>query len=161
MAMSTDNVAVTYWEGWHRYSKEPVGQLDKEQARRLDANGKPYTIVLGDPIDPQSFIEVNHNCYGVSFLDEQNREYLMYTFEEVETDRLFLMEIIHREFEGVTDNILRGVVYRFSTDGKVSIERSEAPFRRATITEDQVDVSKNWETKPIFGKYSALIRVER
>lgn len=159
--MSTKEEPVTYWERWHRHAREPVVPLDSAQARRLDQEGNAYTVVLGEPQHPSCFIEVNRDCYGVSFLDDRKREHLMYTFEEVEPNKLFLKEAIYRDFDDSTDAILRGTVYRFSTNGHVSIERSEPPFHRATVTESQVEVSRNWEPKPVFGQYAGLVRKER
>ncbi len=152
---------VAYYEGWHRYAKEAVGPLSAEEAKRLETTGEPYTVVVGDPQQPHCFIEVSERCYGVSFLDDLKREHLMYTFEDTGDGKLFLKEALNRDFEGGTDEVARGTTYRFSADGRVQIEKAEKPFRQATVTETQADVSKNWEPKPNFGDYSRLIRKDR
>lgn len=152
---------VAYYERWHRYAKEAVGPLSIDEAKRLEAAGEPHTVIIGDPEHPRCFIEVSEGCYGVSFLDDRKREHLMYTFEDTGDGKLFLKEALNREFEGSTDEVARGTTYRFSADGRVQIEKAERPFKQATRTETQADVSKNWEPKPSFGEYSRLVRKDR
>jgi len=151
---------VTYCERWFRHRKEAVGLLTPESARRLHDAGQPYTVLLGDPQRPRRFIEVGGGFYGVSFLDDDLREYLVYTFDELEKDRLFLKEAIHRNFEKDSDEPGEVTIYRFSPGGRVQIERSENALG-GTRTEGETDVSKNWEPKPVFGRYEALTREDR
>ena len=164
MATSTTEPSaerVSYCEGWHRYFKEIIHPLSPEEAKRLDQAREPYAVIVGDPSHPYCFIEVSEGCFGVSFLDENKREYLSYTFEEVGSDKVFLKEASSREYQGASDEVARGKVYRFSTGGAVSIERSEKPFRQASITESRSDVAKNWEPKPAFGEYARLLVKDR
>jgi len=164
MARSTDLVTpwpLSYYERWHRYAKEPVGLLTEEAARKLDAAAEPYTVVIGGPDRPYGFIEVSGDCYGVSFLDERGREYLMYTFEESGNGRVFLKEATHRDYEGDSDTVSKATIYRFWTDGRVMIERAEQPFKQTNVSESRTDVSRNWETKPTFGRYDQLLGKDR
>lgn len=152
---------VTYYEGWYRHAKEAVGPLTVDEAKRLDSAGEPYAVVLGDPKQPHSFIEVSGGCYGVSFLDNLRREHLMYTFEDVGGGKLFLKEAVHRDFEADSDMVARATISRFSPDGRVQIEKGEKPFRQALMTERQTDVGRNWEPKPAFGLFDGLVRKDR
>ena len=162
MGRSTEPPSVfRYYERWHRYAKEPVGPLTEGAARTLHADGEPYTVVVGDPVRPSCFVEVASDFYGVSFLDDHGREYLMYTFEEAEQERVFLKEATHREYAGDSSSVAKGTVYRFWPDGRVMIERSEPPFQRAQVSESHADVSRNWERKPEFGQYEQLISKDR
>jgi hypothetical protein len=158
--MSTKREQVTFWEGWHRHAREPVGSLSAEQAERRERNGRLYLVLLGNPEQPRCFIEVNGDFFGVSFLDEKKREHLMYTFEELEPQKLFLSEAIYREF-GASSTIVQGTAYRFTPGGQATVEHSEPPFNRSTITDVEIDVSKNWEPKPVFGDYASIARKER
>ncbi len=153
--------SVSYCEGWHRHFKEVIHPLSADDAKRLDQGRQPYAVIVGDPSQPYCFIEVSEGCFGVGFLDEKKREYLRYTFEEVGSEKVFLKEATSREYEGDSDEVVGGKVYRFSTDGAVSIERSEKPLTQATITDSRADVAKNWEPKPAFGDYARLIVKDR
>lgn len=150
-----------YCERWHRHYKEMILPLTAEEARRRDKDKDLYTVVVGEADAPYCFIEINLGMYGVSFLDEHKREYMAYTFDEIEEDRLFLKEAVYRDYQGNSNEVVRATAYRFSPDGRVSVEKTEAPFRQAGVTEGQADVSGNWEPKPHFGDYAALIRKDR
>jgi len=154
-------VEVSYCDRWHRYLKEIIHQIEVDEARALHDSGKPYTVILGESRSPFCFIEINLGCYGVSFLDEQKREYLMYTFEDTHDGRLFLKEAIWREFIGRSDEVKKGTAYHFSQEGTVSIEDVEHPFHQSTVREHSLDVSANWESRPEFGEYEALARKDR
>jgi hypothetical protein len=152
---------VTYYERWHRHAKAAVGPLAVEEAKRLDAAGEPYAVVLSDQDRPVCFVEVSEDCYGVSFLDRLQREHLMYSFEDVGDGKLFLSEAVYREFEGDSDTVAKATIYRFSTDGRVQIEKGEKPFQQAAVTDGHTDVSRNWEPKPGFGDFTGLARKDR
>jgi len=152
---------MNFCERWFRQKKMIIGPMNIEKAKKLDQKGKPYTVIIGSSENPEFFIEVNKGFYGVSFLDDLKREYLLYNFEEITEGMLFLKEAIHREFDGKKDPVISGTVYRFSPDGTVKIEKSKAPFEKAEMFEKKTDVSKNWEKKPEFGKYENLIKKER
>lgn len=164
MAPSTDSATswpLSYYERWHRYAKEAIGPLAEEAARRLHVADAPYVVVIGDPGRPYGFIEVCADCYGVSFLDERGREHLMYTFEDAGKGRVFLKEATYRDYEGESDAVSKAVIYRFWTNGRVMIERSERPFKQTSVSESRADVSRNWEMKPTFGEYGHLLRKDR
>lgn len=152
---------VLYGERWHRHGKELTRLLTPEKARLRDEKGEIYAVVIGDPAAPYCFIEVNGGYFGVGFLDEQKREYMSYTFDELEAGKLFLCEAAYREYKGRSDQVVRGTVYRFFPDGRSLVEKVEEPFRQAKVTEGRSDVSKNWEPKPSFGEYDGLIRKDR
>lgn len=164
MALSTSSPAslpLTYFERWHRHAKKPIGPLSEETARERHEALQPYVVVAGPQSAPLAFIEIAGDFCGVSFLDEWQREYLMYTFEALEQDRVFLREATHREFEGSSDVVVRGTVYRFWPDGRMMIERAEQPFRRSSVDESSADVAHNWEKRPSFGRYGQLLRKDR
>jgi hypothetical protein len=152
---------VAYYEGWFRHAKKAVGPLRTDEARRLDSAGEPYAVVIGDQDQPECFIEVSSGIFGVSFLDALKREHLMYTFEDSGDGRVFLKEAVYREFDADSDTLATATIYRFSPDGRVQVEKGEKPFRKAVMSEGQVDVSRNWELRPVFGDYSRIIRRER
>lgn len=151
-----------YFDGWHRYYREPTGPMTEEEAECRASRGVGYCVVArGEDSSFQSFIEINDGFFGVNFLDGHRRVYLTYGFEEIDTNRLFLKQVILSEYRGTGDNPQRTTSYFFDRSGAVAIERSESPFDRSTVQEGRADVSNNWESKPTFGAYEALLRKER
>ncbi len=161
MSTDPDIEAVTFWEGWHRHAKEPVGPLTHNQASQQERNQKPYVAVLGDPMRPRCFIEINNDFFGVSFLDEDSQEHLMYSFEEIEEGKLFLSEALYREYDDETGSVLSGTIYRFLPDGRTSVERQESRTNQITVSDRETDVSSNWEPRPALGDYVSITREER
>ena len=152
---------VSFCEKWFRHRKKIIGPLNREKAKEFDKNKKSYTALIGNPMQPHCFIEINLGCYGVNFLDKHKRVYLSYSFEEQENEMLFLIEAVYIEYEGNTDNMLTHTNYWFSPDGIVKIGKSEPPFQKVEVTEKKIDVVNNWEKKPEFGNYENLIKKER
>lgn len=151
----------SYYQTWHRYLRKPVEPLTRDEAKARDETGEGYVVVVGESDHPEGFIEIRDGFYGVSFLDHKQREYLMYTFEELQAGKLFLKEAIFREYEGGSDKPARASAYRFSPDGTVAIETGSLPFRQVTVSDGKVDVSRNWESTPRFGDYGRLVEKER
>jgi hypothetical protein len=152
---------VSYCEGWFRHFKKITGLLSEEEAKTREKNREVYTVIIGDHKHPFGFIEINKGFYGVGFLDDYIREYLNYIFVEQMNGLLFLNEVKYTEFEGNTDNILKNTYYWFTPDGNVKIGKSKPPFQKVEVIEKKVDVSRNWEKKPEFGKYENLIKKDR
>lgn len=151
-----------YFDGWHRHYRDPVGQLTEKEAKDRASTGAGYCVVVrGEDSLYQSFIEVNEGYFSVNFLDEEKRVYLTYGFEEVDSDRLFLKQAIFSEFRGTNDEPQRTTAYYFNRSGSITIERNEAPFEKSTVEDGHCDVSNNWESKPPFGIYDALLQQER
>jgi hypothetical protein len=151
----------TYFERWHRQNHEGIGPLDENEARERDATGAPFVVLIGDPEEPVNFIEMNRGFFGVSFLDREKREYLIYNFEVLDGNRLFLKEVIYREYDGETPRVTSATAHRFETDGRIVVESSKGTFDRAELRESRGDVRTNWEKKPPFGSYEKLIKKER
>lgn len=152
---------VTYFQTWHRHLREGVDALTQDEAKARDEAGYGYVAVIGNPEHPVSFIEIHDGFYGVSFLDADRREYLMYSFEELEPGKVFLREAIFREYEGDSAKAARASAYRFDPSGTMSIESGAQPFQQVTVKEREADISRNWERKPRFGEYADIVRKER
>jgi hypothetical protein len=89
---------VTYCGTWHRHLRKPVEPLTPDQAKARDEAKEGYVAVVGEVDRPECFIEIRDGFYGVSFLDGEQREYLLYSFEELESGKLFLKEAIFRDY---------------------------------------------------------------
>ncbi|MEA9396577.1 hypothetical protein [Lelliottia amnigena] len=149
--------------------KKPINLLSEAQAKILHSSGKPYTVLIDSDKEPTCFIEVikDKKMVGVGFLDEQQKEYLMYQFQLLESGRLFLSMAVYREFaehpgEGAGIlNVAHGTTYLFDEDGKTVVR--EEKFNPYTLEESQTiaDVTGNYDVFPEFGEYDSLIRKER
>jgi len=74
---------------------------------------------------------------------------------------MFLSRVTIRDFVGDTTKLKVAETFRFAREGKVEISRhTEEPQRFQTKTND-VDVSGNFEVKPVFGEYESIIRIDR
>ena len=152
---------IHFFERWHRHYAEAAEPLPEAEARQRQEAGEPYVVVIGDEQAPFGIIEINRGFYGVSFLDDRKREYLLYNFEQVDDQRLFLKEAILREYAGEAAKPSAATAYRFQPDGTVTIESSSGAFNRSEVRETLTDVRTNWEDVPVFGSYDRLMRPER
>ncbi|MHB0972434.1 MAG: hypothetical protein ACYC7A_22385 [Thermoanaerobaculia bacterium] len=152
---------VNYFQIWHRQLRQAIEPLTPREAETRDKTGKPYVAVIGSEDHPDCFIEISRGFYGVSFLDPYRREYLMYSFEEIEPGKLFLREAIFREYDSDASKPLSASAYRFQPDGVVQVETGANPFNQAVRSSAIMDVSNNWEQKPSFGEYASIVQKER
>ncbi|MBB4577452.1 hypothetical protein [Rhizobium lentis] len=98
---------------------------------------------------------------GVSFLDDDLREYVEYVFAGGSPGVLFLQRATHREYVGGTDQVDNGSTYYFKQDGSLVISRQYFNPHRAEKSNATADVSANYSRKPDFGHYEDLVRIER
>ena len=121
-----------------------------------------YTLlVVEQDSSPKCFVEINNDYVGIGFLDASLREYLSYTFVEIEPGRLFLNEATLREFEHGSDKVKSGTTYHFKQNGSVIVENEDFLTNTRSVKETQADVSGNWEAYPQFGQYQSIVRVDR
>lgn len=155
------NRPIFYCKSWFRAKKRPTEVWTKEQAKSAHIKKQPYTVLV-DSIDrPYCFLDIADKVVGVGFLDEFLRESLTYVFQEIEPGKLFLTMATHREFEGETDKVARGISYIFKQDGMVNVRREFFNPHRLETAVSSADVSSNYSPMPEFEQYDDLIRVER
>ena len=148
--------------GWFRDAKIVTQIESEEEARSHHEKRELYFATLYEDDDPYCFLEINNDFFSVSFLDEHNREYLSYEFNEYEPGKLFLVEAQHWEYDGDTDTKLHTELYRFNQTGKVRLRKVDLKTNEMNLSEsDGVDVSKNYEDYPEFGEYEKVIVKER
>lgn len=158
-----------YCKKWSIGYKEPISPLNENEARKFHDRGLPYTVLIGSDSTPSHFIEVTKKAGWVSvgFLDEELREYLLYSFKLLDSEQLFLSMAVYREFalnegEGAGFmNVSNGTTYLFNEDGNTVVR--EEQFNPHLLEESltTVDVVGNYDQFPEFGKYDSLIRKER
>lgn len=153
--------SITYCKSWFRAKKRPTEIWSEEKARAAHTSKQLYTALIGSPGNPSCFLEINDKFVGVGFLDENLREYLYYSFKEVEPGKLFFSMATYREFNGDTDKVLAGTTYIFNRDGSVKVQRQHFEPNKIEAMDTSADISGNYSSWPEFGKYDELIRVER
>jgi hypothetical protein len=155
------NRKLYFCKSWFRAKKHAIEMWTEEQAKAAHDAGQPYTVLVDSKDKPFCFIEVASNVVNVGFLDEFQREHLVYAFREVDKGRLFLSMATYRQFRDSTDNLAMGETYLFKVDGNVEISRTTFEPRKREVAQNVVDVSGNYEAKPAFGEYEQVIRVDR
>lgn len=155
---------VAYCELWRT---QPVGSMTEAAARKLDGQGEPYTVVVGDGVAPAAVIDVCwKNAYlGVSFKDLRGRTDLRYSFTRVDDQRLFLSDVTWwhypegARFEFEADRI-ESRTYR--PDGYVSRRVDDTGADFIEISEHlDMPVEAHWERVPAFGRWAAVARYDR
>ncbi len=156
-----------------KFSKRKV--LDEtvleEQARYAHDNNLIYLVTILENEMPINYIEISPILFSVSFFDKHLREYMTYQFyrqfndygRENYGDRLFLEKISIRDYMGEIDETKKLTEFIFKYDGTLKITEIDAKTRIQTDSEakNKIDVSANWEARPAFGNYDAIIKIER
>lgn len=160
---------VFYCKSWFRAKNKPIDVWLEKKAYKKHIAGESYTALIGSESTPSCFIEVmkNKGWVGVSFLNENLQEYLLYNFKMLDDNRLFLSMAVYREYaehdgEGAGIlNVSHGTTYIFNEDGSAVVR--EEHFNPYKLEESQttVDVTGNYDQFPEFGQYDSLIRKER
>jgi hypothetical protein len=147
----------------HFFSEGDSVSILEKASRYAHEKRKVYFVTIYKNDNPINFLEVNNDFFGVGFLDEFKREYMSYTFSEVESGKLFLKEVAYWEFSGDTDKVLKSTFYKFTEEGELVIEKTdEITFESKIQTaQDKIDVLGNYEDYPEFGAYEAIINKER
>jgi len=115
---------INYCTQWSRHNNRPADSLTEDEARAAHEKGTLYTVLVGDRMRPDCFLEFTaFRCVGVEFLDAALRTYLDYTFQEKRPNELFISMSRRPQFPNDTDPPDRATVLFFKTDGQFKIER--------------------------------------
>lgn len=152
-----------YCKNWSIGYKEPIDLWGEKKALKKHEAGEPYTVLIDSESTPSCFINIMRNSgwVSVSFLDEHLREYLLYNFQMLDVETLFLSMAVYREFNDDTDLVINGTRYHFKEDGHTIIIEDNIPSKTSERSETYSDVDKNYEQFPAFGQYDSLNRKER
>ena len=142
---------ISYCTQWSRHNSRPIDTLTDTQARTAHEEGKLYTVLVGERLRPECFLEFTaFRSVGVEFLDGALRTYLDYSFQEKRRNELFLSMSRRPQFPNDVDPPDRATVLFFKTDGQLDIVRYESnPNGVGSKIVDResrtVDVTHNWE----------------
>lgn len=158
---------VTYCELWSAHLRAPVGQMSEQTARKLDSQGKPYNVVIGDPSAPDSEVQVRwKNAYlSVSFIDDAGRTHAKYDFRKTDEQRLFLSEVTvwtYPEGARLKSEAARVEDILFKPNGYSRKRVNDSSSDNIEISEyTDISMDSNWEPIPQFGEWDSVIRYER
>lgn len=138
-------------------------EWNEKRARTAHERREHYAVLIELPDGTYRMIEACGDYFGIEFIDNRQRAFLSYQFQELEPGRLFLTMALYREFEGSTTRVTNSRTYRSRPDGSLIIHEEDADSPTATRLESKepIDVSSNWEPYPAFGDYQSLTRIER
>ena len=159
---------VTYCRRWNFLHDQPIDPLTEAQARKRDAAGKLYTVVLGDPAGPEKIIEVVRASghVGVAFFDPLQRQSLYYTFTRVDDDTMFLHGMTNWKYPNDAAKTINESCwiehFEYHQDGIVEHEVRDEQADEIRITKYRdVKLDINWEPVPAFGDWDAIARYDR
>jgi hypothetical protein len=154
--------SLSYCKGWFRATKSSLAPYSIERAWARHDAGEIYCALVGSVEAPHAVLEIAKGMVDVSFLDENLRDYIRYSFHEMEPGRLFLTRATWREFVGASDQIANCTTYSFRSTGDTNIYgETFVPSHFLAYSESHSDVSGNWSETPSFGHYGDLLRVDR
>jgi hypothetical protein len=150
-----------YCSKWSGHRKQPIEMWDEARARNAHDKGKRYTALIGSPVQPICAVEVvpETDFIGVYFFDPYLRIYLRHIFLRQPDGKLFLSEVISRKFIEEFDTISGGTDYVFNKDGTVKI--IEYIGQLVQVGTGTYDISKNYDSYPMFGDYDEIIKIDR
>jgi hypothetical protein len=159
---------VYYCERWNGLLHKPFGSLTPDEARARNTSGEPYGVVIGDPDQPDAFVDVvwSKNYVGVWFFDDERRRYLKYEFDKINDEALFMSGVKFWEYPA-------GAAREFNTatsihtmsygrDGVVQriVKNKKTGEETVTKTSD-VELDLNHEPMVEFGDWTSITRQDR
>ena len=165
-----ENRKIYFCKSWAYSYKEAIGILTPKQAMALHNKGKEYTVLVDSDTHPSCVLTILHyqdrpKFIEVGFLDEWLRKYLVYSFEEIESNKLFLVQINYREYpDEDTDEVISAMLQFHHSNGIADCIEWFTDEEGKEIQETfnkKVDLAPLYSSFPKFGEYDDLIRLER
>ncbi|SFQ53467.1 hypothetical protein SAMN05216567_118158 [Variovorax sp. OK605] len=151
-----------YCKSWFAAKRYAPEMWTEEQASTAHASGKNYGVLVSSDVRPSHVLTIGAKFVAVDFLDENLREALSYSFQEIAPNQFFLTMAVHRSYEGESDKVFSGSCYTFKPDGNVRMWREHfIPRYSREDAKAQADVSGNYAVAPTFGRYEEYLTRER
>ena len=168
MLCRSAKATAVFCERWHDGEHRPGGVMSESAARRRDARGRPYMVVLGGQRRPDALIEVNWSLdfLRIWFLDDKLRRNLNYSFARVDAKTLFLEQITLWEYpeDAVRDldTAAKVTTLSYSEEGVVrEVIDDSVTGTVEVISRSDAPLDINWEQVPKFGDWSRVARWNR
>ena len=152
---------IRYCEKWSLFYKESHKEITSEEAQNRHNNRKSYTANISEDGKEKYIVNISGVWISVYFLDKYKRQYLYYSFKEVEKDKLFLKESSYWEYENTSDKVLSSMHFTFSQDGNTLMSKKDEITGETLQKEGNFDITPNWDLYPKFGCYDAICKEER
>lgn len=140
-----------------------VDPLDPETARKRHERGELYAAILGNPERPWAHLNVRLEVdyVGVTFLDEELREYLSYSFSDApDGGGLFLGQATRRYFDS-SGELAHDEHYIFDWPDIAHVSKRDYVAKMRETYDVETDMRENLEPVPAFGDYESIARYER
>ncbi|MFJ8228552.1 DUF4241 domain-containing protein [Streptomyces sp. NPDC094448] len=87
-----DRVDVEYCEGWDPAVREASAPMPESEARRRDASGEPYAVLLSSRAQPKALFQVDwhHGYLGLFLFDSEARRDREYEYRQLDEGLLHL-----------------------------------------------------------------------
>ena len=153
---------LAYAERWARRFGKAIDPIDKEAAKQLHDDRMPYCSVIYSEQEPVYVVELNGAYVNVIFLDDQQRNYLEYEFQELEPGRIFFKQSRFHRFAPDGRLPLTVELCQFNPEGSFFMVRADYSAKtRSKSDTSTFDPAPNWEKYPQFTRYGALLVKER
>jgi hypothetical protein len=153
---------VTYCKGWRKGFENWTEIWTKDKAIKMFNKGKPVGVILGESDAPKYYLDVTLNMVAVDFLDKLKRSHTVHIFSKCKNDdKMFLEQVISREYFGDTDEVSAGEHFIFDETGEVHIHRSKYKPNYSETADTKADVTDCYEDILVFGEYDPFLRFER
>lgn len=161
---------IAYCLNWNSRDRRPGRPISESKARKLDAQGSPYMIALGEDDRVSSLISVHWTLdfLSVWFLDEAMLRYLEYSFRRIDPERMFMTEVTlwnYPESEEMGEDLISASTVtnlHYRQDGVVSETVHDHNAKMvSTVDRSDVPVDINWEPVPKFGEWARVSRYSR
>ena len=162
--LATESITLSKLDDFNktRYSrrKNQEGMLELASKEAHDKK-QTYFATFFYSEKPFCFMECNAGFFYIGFLDEFNRVYLSYSFDEFEPNKLFMKQASFAEFDGNNEDAIKRTNYNFEPNGELKIISYFENEQEILTVQEPMDVSDLWENYPGFGNYDDLIKLER
>ena len=181
--MSSFKIEYKYYEGWCSYDKEGYHEYSYEEAlKRYNKNETVFVVAtIENKNKPFALIMLSGRPLYISFLNEkldEEREYRYYVLDNINTKKVFLVEVIIREYDYDNGLLIRNIkkahTYEFATSNKDSdfkwllldkvycvdtdyIKEERISYESKNI----IDEKSLWEDIPTFGNWDNILREDR
>ncbi|AKA70508.1 hypothetical protein [Clostridium scatologenes] len=152
---------IRYCEKWSLFYKETHKDISKEEACKRHSERKSYTAVIIENDTEKYIVNVAGVWVSVYFLDENKRNYLYYSFKEVEKNKLSLIESSYWEYEVGSDKVLGTMHFTFLQDGSTMMSEKNEITGQIVQKEGNFSVQGNWDVYPEFGIYNSICKEQR
>lgn len=168
MTTGIEAATASYCERWSGDLRGPVTVIDEADAKARNKSGLPFGVVLGDPDEPDAYLDVDwgEGRVVVWFFGDGRMRTQRYTFERVEPERLFMAEVAVWDYppDATAEFTSATLAYfvSYQQDGIVrQVERNYLTREETVVDVSDVELDINWEGMPRFGDWAALARRDR